>query len=667
MSFLAPILLWGLLAISLPILIHLLNRFRHRTVDWGAMMFLREAARRTRGRSRLRHLLIMACRMLALAALFLGVARPLAGGLLGSWSAQVDTAVIVLDRSPSTARIDSRSGQPWRENALQRIADALDTMGQPAHLVLIESGSTDAQVLPSMEALFESPEIAATDAESDLPTLLEEAARYLEANDTGRAELWVVSDAQRGDWRADSERWPALRRRFAEREIEPRFHVFSPDPPTQEDLSVRVEGVRHLLLEGSATLELDLVVRRRGDDMSSKRFPLGIVVDGARTVVDLNLEGDLLRLENHRVPLDAQRESGHGWVELPRDSNPRNDVFYFAYGQQTMQRALMVMEEQDLVRPTALALSPPNELGRSTSRLATPEEVGQLDLAEFSCIVWQAALPVGSAAVQVERFLDLGGSLLFLPPREQNSNEFLGFGWSEWQEADDVPFKLPRWRDDAGLLRHSQSGAPLPVVELECARARGLRIPAAATVLAHRNDGEPWLARLTTNRGNAHFLGTWPSEPSSNLARHGIVWFVLLQRLREEGGERLARATAVDAGTPLADASTSLRLDGFEEGAFATQRFLVAGVDQIGERLIARNRPLAEDVEPTLEAADLRGLLDGLDVHLVEDAGSGSSALVEEIWRLFVGAMALFLLGEALLCLPQRWSTKLALSPEGRS
>ena len=40
LPFLAPLMLIGLVGVSIPIIIHLLNRRRYEVVDWGAMQFL---------------------------------------------------------------------------------------------------------------------------------------------------------------------------------------------------------------------------------------------------------------------------------------------------------------------------------------------------------------------------------------------------------------------------------------------------------------------------------------------------------------------------------------------------------------------------------------------------------------------------------------------------
>ena len=83
MLFLNPLLLWGLLAAAIPIAIHLLNRHRHKTIQWAAMQFLLKATRESRGKKKLRHILILTCRALAIAALVFAAARPIVSGLIG--------------------------------------------------------------------------------------------------------------------------------------------------------------------------------------------------------------------------------------------------------------------------------------------------------------------------------------------------------------------------------------------------------------------------------------------------------------------------------------------------------------------------------------------------------------------------------------------------------
>ena len=76
MSFLYPYILWGLLAVSIPVIIHLFNFRKFRKVYFTNVRFLEELKQQTRKQSKLRHPLVMVSRMLAIAALILAFAQP---------------------------------------------------------------------------------------------------------------------------------------------------------------------------------------------------------------------------------------------------------------------------------------------------------------------------------------------------------------------------------------------------------------------------------------------------------------------------------------------------------------------------------------------------------------------------------------------------------------
>jgi hypothetical protein len=76
MTFLSPLLLPGLALASVPVIIHLLNRRRFIRIDWAPMAYLKLTIRKNRRRIQLEQLLLLAVRVLAVAALFFAVARP---------------------------------------------------------------------------------------------------------------------------------------------------------------------------------------------------------------------------------------------------------------------------------------------------------------------------------------------------------------------------------------------------------------------------------------------------------------------------------------------------------------------------------------------------------------------------------------------------------------
>jgi len=76
MQFVNPLYLFGLLAIAVPVIIHLFNFRRFRRVYFTNVRFLQELKQQTQKQSQLRQLLILAMRVLAISALVIAFAQP---------------------------------------------------------------------------------------------------------------------------------------------------------------------------------------------------------------------------------------------------------------------------------------------------------------------------------------------------------------------------------------------------------------------------------------------------------------------------------------------------------------------------------------------------------------------------------------------------------------
>jgi len=76
MEFVNPGFLFGLFAIAVPILVHLFNFRRFRKVYFTNVDFIRELKKETQKQSRLKHLLVLLTRVLAIVALVFAFARP---------------------------------------------------------------------------------------------------------------------------------------------------------------------------------------------------------------------------------------------------------------------------------------------------------------------------------------------------------------------------------------------------------------------------------------------------------------------------------------------------------------------------------------------------------------------------------------------------------------
>lgn len=141
MAFLNSIWLWGSLAaagVSVPIIIHLLNRFKHRKVDWAAMELLRKALIARSRQVRIEDILLLILRCLALLLLALALSRPTLRGqsaeLFGG-PRQVGV-VIAIDASYS---MEHRGVNSRFDRARERVKELFATLepGYPVTLMLM--------------------------------------------------------------------------------------------------------------------------------------------------------------------------------------------------------------------------------------------------------------------------------------------------------------------------------------------------------------------------------------------------------------------------------------------------------------------------------------------------------------------------------------------------
>ena len=642
--FLSPLLLWFLVAASVPVIIHLLNKRRHKTVQWAAMQFLLKATRESRGKKKLRHILILICRALGIAALAFAAARPVVSGLLGWGAGTIDTVVLVLDRSASM-ELRSGDGQPAkREVVLQKVRDAMKDLGNP-RLVLIDSASGKPQEIPSPDVLADISSSSATDSTADFPALMNTAAEYL-SSANGRSEIWLGSDLQSSNWHPEDERWAAVRASLASLAQKPSVRVLSLTGKSAPNLAFRLLGTRR----SSEGLTLDLEIVRSEDSRGALNLPLAVSVNGASSSETVSIPGQSLRFQK-RIKLDDETETGHGFLSLPADGNPRDNSVFFAYGPARPVKTLIVAPAGEAAAYLALAASPPG-FEKQTSERIDPSQFTSTNTAEASMILWASPLPSGENARSLERFLSSGGQLVFLPSAGESTEAFLGMKWENITLAESGKFFiLQDWNKTDGPLRDGIDGTPIPAERL---RAIKRAVPEGdAAVLARWEDGEAFITRKIVDKGTLWFLGSTPDYTWSNLGDADVL-LPATQRILSLGADRFDSSYFAEVGSDtaaLGTGETRTRLDGLATESSPE----TAGVFRLGERTLALNRPLLEDDLQIASKENLDAMLEGTNYRLLDQAGQTSDpSLSTDMWRAFLTAVLFFLISEALLCLPKK-------------
>ena len=671
MTFLQPWLLLALPIVALPVIIHLVNQWRFQSVEWAAMRFLLAAKALSRGYSRLRQWLILALRMLAVAAAVFAVSRPLSRGWLASLGGDSAAAIVLLDRSPSMAQATVAGGESKLATARRQVVAALETLGTK-RVILIDSVTGAPLELASPRALAALSETEPAAAAADVPKMLQAASSHLRADSSAAGSIWICSDQRANDWKPADGAWPAIRQQIAALPQGVRVNLLAATDPGDDNVAVRVTKAT-LEPQGKGwELFLDVVLRRQRDQ-GPVRVPVSVELGGARSTVEIELAGTEAVLARHAIPVDVAalaagegspsdlaRGSGWGRVTIPADINPADNEAYFTFGKAPTRRTVIVAEDPRAGGALELvARIPPDKLLTAAVDIVAVEDALGMGLDEVALLLWQAQIPEGDLAKLVERFVDRGGEVVFLPPESPTAASFAGIGWGAWSEHS-PPLRPASWRSDEGWLAGTLTGQALPVGELEIRRACALS--GEGTALATLPDDRPLLLRAARDRGAVAFLATTPSPRDSDLAANGIVLYCLLQRAIDDGLAAVGPARMADAGEPAgADARADAR--GAERAADdwrqiagpaspSTESGFHAGVLASRGRLVAINRPPREDVSPVLADEQIDALFQGLSLSRFEQQAGGLGNLVEEVWRPCLVALLLALAAEGLLSLP---------------
>ena len=295
--FLNPIMLIGLGVVSIPIIIHILNRRRAHIVDWGAMQFLETSLTSRSRRILIEEIILMALRCGLLALLVLALARPyfFPGRLLFGGAGQAQDIAIVLDGSLSmTLRTGGKSAFA---RAVEEAKQVLEVSRPADAICVIVAGSAADPIVPrplsDRRALRKSLEEAMPIGGSlDVPKALTEAVRCLAGGTNPAKKIVLITDGQKIGWELSAEkRWSFLAEESSETLPMPPAVIVRTLPPPKQWRNV---AVTQLHLDRAAV----------GTDR-----PVKISVTVANTGVGA-IEPEAVELSVDGQPLPARRRTG---------------------------------------------------------------------------------------------------------------------------------------------------------------------------------------------------------------------------------------------------------------------------------------------------------------------------------------------------------------------
>ena len=509
MNFLAPAFLAGLAAIAIPVIIHLINRERKVVVEFPSLMFLQRIPYRSVRRQKLRHLLLLALRCVALALLVAAFARPFferrRAGISTTGAREV---VILLDRSSSMGYADR-----WAKakDAAKKVVNGL-TSGDRATLVLFASdASVASEPMATPDRIVAAINAAKLSAEGTrYSSALKLASQIIASSTLPRREVVVISDFQKIGWVNHNEI------------VFPQGTTVTPvdlGGATSSDVAVsqvttdrdstaerdRVTVAARLINTGSAAKSIAATLAIGGRDVQTQRVALP--ASGVQQVTF--------------APIAVPSGATKGVVRITPDSLAQDDVLNFTIAPDEAVPVLIVepsspRENQSLFLSRALAIGdrPSFRIDQKRVDALTPRDFDGRAL----IVLDEVAPPTGPVGARLRALIDGGGGLIVVPGGSRTET------WpAEWRALLPTIGQVVDRTDDAGGTLSSVDYAH-PIFEIFNAprsgdfstarfyRYRALTPQTGTTVLARFDDGSPALVERLVSRGK---VLTWASTLDS--------------------------------------------------------------------------------------------------------------------------------------------------------
>lgn len=135
MQFLYPWFLWGLLAVSLPVIIHLFNFRKYKKVYFTNVKFLKDVHYQSKSKSRLKEILILICRCMTIIALTLAFSQPFVPKNDSNIKVGKKQVSIFIDNSFSTNNINKQG--PIFEIAKNKAREIVNTLSSNDKIQII--------------------------------------------------------------------------------------------------------------------------------------------------------------------------------------------------------------------------------------------------------------------------------------------------------------------------------------------------------------------------------------------------------------------------------------------------------------------------------------------------------------------------------------------------
>jgi hypothetical protein len=505
MHFLYPSFLWAFLLLSIPVLIHLFQFRRYKTIYFSNVRFLQSVQQESTSQSRLKHLLVLLMRLLTLSALILAFAQPFFTSQPAATAGKNYVSVFI-DNSFSMNRISKNFA--LLDRAKQMATEIVKSYNDQDrfHLLTNNFSGVENRLLSKDEMLAAIEEVNFSPASKTIDAVVKRQREILATEGSGNSSAFIISDFQQS---------------FASTPLpEPasgKLSLIRAEAPANENIGIDTCFFAEPFLMTGNKATLIVKVKNYGMQDANK-VGISLRLNGQnKSNIELDIKAGSFELDTFSF---IPEKPGWNEAEISLNDEPVtfDNTFYLSFNAISKIPVLSLSETGNKYLRAAFGKSPQFSLEEASAISTLP------DLTRFSLVAvcHLKHIPAETASA-LSSYLAGGGSVVLFTPFQadkESYNKFLlsngalqidGFS-EEPTQAAEINLSQNIFKD---VFEKTPENMRYPVVRRYAVFSKAIN--ATREDILKTKEGNLLVARFKSGKGNLYVCAVAADEQNSEL------------------------------------------------------------------------------------------------------------------------------------------------------
>lgn len=387
MNFLNPAVLFGLIAASIPLILHLLHLRKLRTVEFSSLKFLKELQKTKIRRLKLKQILLLILRTLLIIFLILAFSRPTIKSSLPLVGTYSKTSTVILFDNSFSMDVSDEFGNRFiqAKNAANTLINSMKDGDEFAILPIADlNGNFNKSLSRNKSIVYdELQKIKISNITGNIDNNLRVAERILSESNNLNREIYIISDVQPNIFFREFKDSLKILDSYSSVFVVP---IGSNSKQSIQNLSVDSLNVITKIIQKNKPVEVEAFIK----NLSDKSFT-GLLISlflnnervAQRTI-------DIQSQETKSITITAEPKSTgifQARVEIENDALDADNYRYFGFVvPEKPNIAIIGSAEKTKFINLALNTKTTNENFFNTA-LFSPEQFNQIDLKNFDMVI----------------------------------------------------------------------------------------------------------------------------------------------------------------------------------------------------------------------------------------------------------------------------------------